>query len=77
MFVFLTNVHVLQVPPQGPGFRKWLAIPSPFYPHTELLVHHSLASLLGASGTGLVLPLIVSKMQNYCWHVSLYQISHT
>lgn len=32
MFVFLTNLHVLQVPPQGPGFRKWLANPQSFLP---------------------------------------------
>lgn len=31
-FVFLTNLHAIQVPPQGPGFRKWLANPWSFLP---------------------------------------------
>lgn len=77
-FVFLISPHALQMPPQGPGFRQWLANPQPFLPpHQALCLPLSWAPLLGTSGSGLVLPLIVSKMQNYCWHVSLYQISHT
>lgn len=77
-FVFLIDLHVLQMPPQGPGFRQWLANPQPFLsPHQAPCPPLSRAPLLGASGPGLVLLLIVSKMQNYCWHVSLYRISHT
>lgn len=77
-FVFLISPHALQMPPQGPGCRQWLANPQPFLPpHQAPCLPLSWAPLLGTSGSGLVLPLIVSKMQNYCWHVSLYQISHT
>lgn len=31
-FVFLMSPHALQMPPQGPGFRQWLANPQPFLP---------------------------------------------